>query len=148
MLIGELSRRTGVRTHQLRYYEAQGLLKPRRTTGGYREYADDAVMTVRQIRKLLGAGLSTEDIAYLLPCTTGPDPELEPCPELLEGLRARLRGLDEQLETLTRSRQALAGYLEATERRAPAGVSPRILRHLHGTTPLPAEADNTTLAAS
>jgi DNA-binding transcriptional MerR regulator len=124
VLIGELSRRTGVRTHQLRYYEAQGLLEPSRSAGGYREYADDAVLTVNQIRKLLGAGLSTDDIAYMLPCLTGPDPELEPCPELLDGLRARLSGLDEQIDTLARSRQALADYIEATERRAPKEYQP------------------------
>jgi DNA-binding transcriptional MerR regulator len=119
VLIGELSRRTGVRTHQLRYYEAQGLLKPTRSAGGYREYADDAILTVNQIRRLLAAGLSTDDIAYMLPCMTGPDPELEPCPELLDGLRTRLRGLDEQIDTLVRSRQALADYIETTERRVP-----------------------------
>lgn len=118
MLIGELSRRTGVRRHQLRYYEAQGLLEPSRSGSGYREYADDAVLTVNQIRNLLGAGLSTDDIAFMLPCMSGPDPELEPCPELLDGLHARLRGLDEQIDALTRSRQALADHIEATERRA------------------------------
>lgn len=125
MLIGELSRRTGVRTHQLRYYEAQGLLEPSRSAGGYREYSDDAVLTVHQIRKLLAAGLSTDDIAYMLPCMTGSEPELEPCPELLDGLRARLRGLDEQIDTLIRSRRALAGYIDATQRRAPGEVPGR-----------------------
>lgn len=117
MLIGELSRRTGVRTHQLRYYEAQGLLEPRRSAGGYREYADDAVLTVSQIRRLLEAGLSTQDIAFLLPCATGTAPELEPCPELLDGLRTRLREMDERIDALTRSRQALQDHLDATERR-------------------------------
>ncbi|MFI6925527.1 MerR family transcriptional regulator [Nonomuraea spiralis] len=119
MLIGDLSRRTGVRAHQLRYYEAQGLLEPDRRASGYREYSDEAVLTVGQIRKLLDAGLSTEDIAYLLPCVTGPAPDLVPCPELLDTLRARLSGLDEQIDTLTRSRRALRAYLETTERRAP-----------------------------
>nr|WP_141983748.1 MerR family transcriptional regulator [Saccharothrix saharensis] len=118
MLIGELSRRTGVRTHQLRYYEAQGLLEPDRGAGGYREYTDDAVLTVNQITKLLGAGLSTEEIAHVLPCTTGPTPTLAPCPELLEGLRARLQALDDRLATLTRSREALADYIAVTERTA------------------------------
>ncbi len=119
MLIGELSRRTGVRTHQLRYYEAQGLLKPRRGSGGYREYGDDAVVTVVQIRKLLDAGLSTEEIRSVLPCATGALPELEPCAELLDGLRARLREMDEHIDTLTRSRRTLHEYLVATERRGP-----------------------------
>ncbi|MFI0486865.1 MerR family transcriptional regulator [Actinomadura sp. 9N215] len=119
MLIGELSKRTGVNAHQLRYYEAQGLLEPRRGANGYREYADDAVLIVTQIRRLLEAGLSTQDIAFLLPCATGTAPELEPCPELLDGLRARLHGLDEHIDTLTHSRQALQDYIDATERRMP-----------------------------
>ncbi|MFI7642854.1 MerR family transcriptional regulator [Nonomuraea sp. NPDC049400] len=124
MLIGELSRRTGVRTHQLRYYEAQGLLEPRRSPGGYREYTDDAVLTVAQIRKLLAAGLSTDDIAYMLPCVTGPAPDLEPCPELLDALRERLRGMDEHIDTLVRSRQALADYIKVTEQRAAEDYPP------------------------
>ncbi|WP_151479921.1 MerR family transcriptional regulator [Streptomyces albicerus] len=119
MLIGELSRRTGVRAHQLRYYEAQGLLEPSRGTSGYREYADDAVLTVTQIRKLLDAGLSTQEIGFLQPCVTGAAPDLEPCPELLTTLRARLHGLDEQIDTLARSRQVLHDFIDATERRLP-----------------------------
>ncbi|MEU6644497.1 MerR family transcriptional regulator [Saccharomonospora sp. NPDC046836] len=121
MLIGELSRRTGVNTHQLRYYEAQGLLEPRRAANGYREYTDDAVLTVTQIRKLLDAGLSTQDIEYLLPCATGAGPDLEPCPELLDTLRARLHGMDQHITTLVRTRQALHAYIDATEQR----VSPQ-----------------------
>ncbi|GIJ80019.1 DNA-binding transcriptional regulator, MerR family [Micromonospora phaseoli] len=116
MLIGELSRRTGVNPHQLRYYESQGLLEPVRGANGYRAYGEDAVTTVTQIRRLLAAGLSTEDIAYLLPCATGESPDLEPCAELLDALRTRLHGLDERIDALARSRQALHDYLDATER--------------------------------
>ncbi|RVX46065.1 DNA-binding transcriptional MerR regulator [Nonomuraea polychroma] len=132
MLIGELSRRTGVGTHLLRYYEDQGLLEPGRGANGYREYSDDAILTVTQIRRLLEAGLSTEEIGFMLPCATGTAPELEPCPELLDTLRARLQGLDERIDTLTRSRQALHDYIDATERR----VSPHY-RQCDPTTPKP-----------
>lgn len=118
MLIGELGRRTGVHTHQLRYYEAQGLLEPGRGANGYREYTNDAIVNVTQIRRLLAAGLSTEEIRYLLPCATGTDPDLEPCPELLVALRARLKRLDEHIRTLTRSRQTLHDYIDATAQRA------------------------------
>ncbi len=117
MLIGELSHRTGVHAHQLRYYEAQGLLEPGRAASGYREYTDAAILTVTQIRKLLEAGLSTQEIAIMLPCATGVTPDLEPCPELLDTLRARLHGLDEQIDTLIRSRQVLRDYIDVTERR-------------------------------
>ncbi|NDU73392.1 MerR family transcriptional regulator [Actinomadura sp. DSM 109109] len=115
MRIGELSRRTGVKAHQLRYYEAQGLLEAERGTNGYREYGEDAVLRVRQIRHLLDAGLSSEDIAYLLPCAVGEAPELFGCPELLSAMRTRLRLLDDRMERLARSRDALAGYIDAAE---------------------------------
>ena len=39
MQIGELSARTGASVRMLRYYEEQGLLEPRRTGSGYRDYA-------------------------------------------------------------------------------------------------------------
>jgi DNA-binding transcriptional MerR regulator len=116
MRIGELSRRTGVNAHQLRYYEAQGLLEADRGANGYREYEESAVLRVKQIRHLLGAGLSSEDIAYLLPCAVGEAPELLGCPELLAAMRARLRRLDEQMATLARSRDALTDYIDAAER--------------------------------
>jgi DNA-binding transcriptional MerR regulator len=116
MRIGELSRRTGVNAHQLRYYEAQGLLEPGRGANGYRDYTDDAIVSVTQIRRLLDAGLSTQEIGFILPCATGEAPDLAPCPELLGTLRARLHGLDEHIDTLVRSRQALHDYIEVTQR--------------------------------
>ncbi|MEV6814929.1 MerR family transcriptional regulator [Micromonospora sp. NPDC051296] len=116
MLIGELSRRTGVNAHQLRYYETQGLLEVDRGANGYREYDEDAVLRVKQIRHLLGAGLSSQDIAYLLPCAVGEAPELVGCPELLAAMRSRLQRLDDQMDVLAQSRDALAGYIHAAER--------------------------------
>ncbi|GGW79095.1 MerR family transcriptional regulator [Streptomyces lomondensis] len=116
MRIGELSRRTGVNAHQLRYYEAQGLLEADRGANGYREYDETAVLRVKQIRHLLGAGLSSEDIAYLLPCADGEAPTLLGCPELLDAMQSRLRRLDDQIQRLARSRDALAGYIEAAQR--------------------------------
>ncbi|MEV0116124.1 MerR family transcriptional regulator [Streptomyces sp. NPDC059037] len=115
MRIGELGRRTGVNAHQLRYYEAQGLLEADRRANGYREYDENAVLRVKQIRHLLGAGLSSEDIAYLLPCAVGEAPELPGCHELVAAMRSRLRRLDEQMESIARSRAALADYIDAAE---------------------------------
>lgn len=116
MRIGELSRRTGVNAHQLRYYEAQGLLEADRRANGYREYDENAVLRVKQIRHLLGAGLSSEDIAYVLPCAVGETPELPGCAELLAAMRSRLARLDDQMNRLARSRGALADYIDAAER--------------------------------
>ncbi|SPT64520.1 MerR family transcriptional regulator [Actinomadura madurae] len=124
MRIGELSHRTGVRAHQLRYYEAQGLLDADRGANGYREYDEDAVMRVKQIRHLLDAGLSSEDIAYLLPCAVGEAPGLLGCPELLTAMRSRLRRLDDQIHRLAQSREALADYINAAEQTGYGGRVP------------------------
>ena len=119
MLIGELSRRTGVDAHQLRYYEAQGLLEPDRGTNGYREYADDAVVRVSQIRRLLDAGLSTKDIASMMPCVLGEAHDFVGCPELVALMRSREQRLHAQIATLTHSRNALREYIDMTETNSP-----------------------------
>ncbi|MET9968187.1 MerR family transcriptional regulator [Streptomyces sp. NPDC006356] len=117
MLIGELSRRTDVPAHQLRYYEAQGLLESARAANGYRDYGEESVVTVTQIRRLLEAGLSTEEIAFLQPCVQGVAPDLEPCAELLTALRQRRNKLDRQIDALTQSREALDAYIRVTEQK-------------------------------
>ncbi|MGW6583348.1 MerR family transcriptional regulator [Streptomyces globisporus] len=111
MLIGELSRRTGVSARSLRYYEAQGLLAARRGTNGYRAYDDDAVLTVAKIRTLLRAGLSTEVIREVLPCAGGEQQGFDWCAELREILDGELAAMDEQIDALRRSRGALVGLL-------------------------------------
>ncbi|GAA2050723.1 MerR family transcriptional regulator [Leifsonia soli] len=66
MRIGELSRRTGVATRLLRYYEEQGLLASTRSPNGYRDYAERDVETVLRIRGLLASGMTTRLIRMLL----------------------------------------------------------------------------------
>ena len=112
----------------MRYYEAQGLLTPGCTLSGYWEYTDDDVVTVRQVRRLLEAGLSTEQIAFLQPCTAGETPELDPCQETLDTLSMRLAELDRRIDTLVGTRQALS-----TSSRPPrnAPSQRRSLRYLY-----------------
>ena len=120
MRIGELAHATGVSAPLLRHYEAQSLLSPTRTENRYRHYDENAATTVRQVRGLLQAGLPTKKIRLLLPCATSSTPELEPCSEVLELLRARMSGLDDRIDSLRRSRDALRKYLSATESAATA----------------------------
>lgn len=68
MRIGELSRRTGVSPRALRWYGERELLGERRTGGGHREYADDAVERVRLIQLLFAAGVPARHVTELLPC--------------------------------------------------------------------------------
>lgn len=121
MLIGELSRRTGVATRLLRYYEERGLLRPGRAGSGYRVYGSDAPQVVARIRGMLAAGLTTDAIREMLPCAGGAGPGIEPCPEVLRAMRAHLERMDADIAELRRRRAALAAFRDATEaRREPA----------------------------
>lgn len=117
MLIGELSRRTGVAARLLRYYDEQGLLRPDRDRSGYRVYAPDAPYVVARIRGMLAAGLTTEAIREMLPCATGNGPGIEPCPEVLRTMTAHLERIDADISELRRRRAALSAFRDATEAR-------------------------------
>jgi len=121
--IGSLAATTGVSRRMLRYYEDQRLLASDRAENGYRRYRLDAPGTVRQIRTLLAAGLSTEAIREVLPCAQGDQPTLEPCPELLARLATELDGLDTRIGALRESRTLLSRLL-STARAQSAHAQP------------------------
>ena len=60
MKIGALAKETGVSVRMLRYYEAEGLLAPARTSGGYRDYGSADRDTVERIKN---AGRIRNDVA-------------------------------------------------------------------------------------
>ncbi|MDT0462123.1 MerR family transcriptional regulator [Streptomyces gibsoniae] len=114
MLIGQLARVTGTSERLIRYYESVGLLTSSRRPNGYRDYDDDTVHTVRQIRALLAAGLSTGLIRQVLPCALA-DGALRPCPGVLDKLRAQLAHLDHRADELAQARQTLQRAIAVTE---------------------------------
>jgi MerR family transcriptional regulator, light-induced transcriptional regulator len=76
--IGELSRRTGVRTDTLRAWERRyGLLKPERTEGGFRLYDSADEARVRAMKAHIEEGLSASEAARLAsvtrPATRAPE---------------------------------------------------------------------------
>ncbi|ASU85955.1 MerR family transcriptional regulator [Nocardiopsis gilva YIM 90087] len=106
MRIGELSALTGVSRRSLRYYEQHGLLESRRSENGWREYDQDAVVRVRNIRELLGSGLSVADLQRVAPCL---DQDLDPeqCYRVLEIYNHRLAELDRKISVLAGHRDRL-----------------------------------------
>ena len=65
--VGELARLSGKTVRALHLYEERGLLEPiERSKGGYRLYADDALVRVRWISKLQEMGFSLTDITNML----------------------------------------------------------------------------------
>ena len=56
----------GLGVQNLRLYEARGLLRPERTTGGTRRYSADDLDRLRRIGDLLEAGLNLAGIDMVL----------------------------------------------------------------------------------
>ena len=115
MRIGELSRRTGVPTRMLRYYEEQGLLRPGREGNGYRCYGSGMVELVQQIRGLLDAGLTTGIVRRILPFLEHPG-KIAVHPDCLPQTAALLQQeadrIQRRIDCLTRNRDAIRGYLD------------------------------------
>ncbi|MCU5783599.1 MerR family transcriptional regulator [Alcanivorax balearicus MACL04] len=116
MKIGELSKRTGVSVRMLRYYEAEGLLKPRRTASGYRDYDAAEKRTVERIKLLGSGGMTLATIREFLPCVRGEGPVFEPCDELRTVLHEQIRLADQKAEKLAQSRRILRNFLLEVER--------------------------------
>ena len=114
MRIGELSRRTGVSDRLLRYYEEQRLLRPARSANGYRVYTETDVTTVRHIRTLLAAGLSTSTIVNLLPCITETGEVLAPtCTRVRADLEKEYRRVSATIQDMRLSQMMLKSILGA-----------------------------------
>jgi DNA-binding transcriptional MerR regulator len=128
MRIGELARRTGVSERSLRYYEQQGLLASNRTSGGHRDYPDQAVDRVIRIQELFAAGLHSKKIARLLPCMRDADggPSEIATPQLAADLAAERDRIDRTITELVNSRQVLDEVINAASPPAtPNGVGHR-----------------------
>jgi DNA-binding transcriptional MerR regulator len=119
--IGELSRQTGVPVRLLRYYEDQGLLSPGRSVNSYRDYEDNDIQRVTQIRGLIDAGVPTAIIRDILPCLDDPGTIhlSDPAPDLIAALEQHHRLIDARIQCLSRNRDAISRYLQAIRCRQP-----------------------------
>jgi DNA-binding transcriptional MerR regulator len=123
MRIGELARRTGASTRALRYYEERGLLVSDRQTNGYREYGQDAVLRVRNIRRLLEAGLSSDDIAELGACLDRELDDEPACQDAIELYEHRLATVRRRIDALVDVHRSLRRQVEHL--RSTSDTSPR-----------------------
>lgn len=65
--IGELAKETGVKVVTVRYYEKAGILPPpSRTSGNYRVYTEQHLVTLRFIRRSRDLGFSLDQVKDLL----------------------------------------------------------------------------------
>ena len=66
MKINEVEALVGITKKNIRFYEEQGLLSPRRNSqNGYRDYGEEEVTALRQIKLLRKLGLPLEEIRWM-----------------------------------------------------------------------------------
>ncbi|MFD0405112.1 MerR family transcriptional regulator [Kitasatospora sp. NPDC127116] len=131
MRIGELAARTGSTARALRHYEQAGLIESGRAPNGYREYGGSAVVRVRNIRALVAAGLTLEDLRPLLGCLDGDVLAGRPSARVLGIARERLAVLERRIAAQTEARDRLVAALTAAGEADPVPA---------GTDPAPADA--------
>ena len=109
MRIGELSRRSGVPTTALRYYENAGLLpRSKRTTAGYRAFDADVLPRLAFIRAAQAIGLTVAEIREVIAIRDGGSPPCAHVLALLERHRCQVQSRIQQLEQLERDLAFLA----------------------------------------
>ena len=109
--IGDVASRTGVSIDTLRYYEKRRLLnRPRRSSGGFRLFAPEAIERVLFIKQAQELGFSLAEIGGVL--TTGGADE---CKKVRDLLQRKLSELDDRLKAMKGFRRVLTRHLSACE---------------------------------
>ncbi|UNO40924.1 MerR family transcriptional regulator [Streptomyces sp. MST-110588] len=144
MLIGELAERAGTTTRALRYYEARGLLRARRSSNGYRTYGEDDLRLLQQIRTLQDFGFDLEETRPFVECLRAGHAAGDACPDSLQVYRAKLAELDACIAELQAVREQVGSQLLRAEQaraeletaaRQPGGPTPLCELAPHDTTP-------------
>jgi MerR family mercuric resistance operon transcriptional regulator len=114
MTIGALAKAAGVNVETVRYYQRRGLLpRPERPMGGFRYYGAEALERLLSIKRAQQAGFSLTEIATLL--------RLDPVRDRHAAHRLaerKVAEIDEQIDTLSKLREALGALTRACERGA------------------------------
>ena len=109
LTIGELARRSGVATSALRFYEAEGLISSRRTTGNQRRYDRGTLRTVSVIKAARAIGLGLGEVSKAL--TTLPGEGSPSKDDWARMGRAWRDDLDRRIRDLERLRDDLTGCI-------------------------------------
>lgn len=98
---GDVVQRTGLTHDTLRYYEREGLVGPRRTSGGQRVYNDDDLGWIGIVTCLRDAGLGIADLRRFIELLRN---EVDP-DDRVGFLRRRRAELEDRI---VKTRQAIA----------------------------------------
>ena len=118
--IQDVSNKTGLPAHTLRYYEKEGLIPGvERSQGGFRQYTDEDLERLGLICCLKNTGMSIQEIARFVQLTHEGDHTLEERVELLRAHRervlARMAEMQKHLDKVTWKLNFFTEKLQAYE---------------------------------
>ena len=124
--IQEVSKRTGLSAHTLRYYEKEGLISSvERTQGGFRQYSDEDMEALGLICCLKNTGMSLQEITRFVALTQEGDRTLKERVEMLrthrENVIRRLEEMQKHLDKVTWKLNYFSEQLRAYEQKRPDG---------------------------
>jgi len=116
LTIGRLAQKVGVRPSALRYYEAEGIVRPTaRRPNGYRIYTDDAVNLLLFVRRARALGITLKEIKPLVHLALQGQ---RPCTHVKQLARRHLREINQKIQELEALRQELRALLRRRAVRA------------------------------
>ena len=121
--IQDVSKKTGLSAHTLRYYEKEGLISGvERTQGGFRQYTDEDLERLGLICCLKNTGMSIQEIAQFVQLTRQGDHTLKERVELLrehrENVIARIAEMQKYLDKVTWKLNYFSEKLRAYEQKS------------------------------
>ena len=120
--IQEVSQKTGLTAHTLRYYEKEGLIiGVDRSQGGFRQYTDEDLERLGLIRCLKNTGMSIKEISRFVQLTREGDHTLEERVALLRAHRdqviAKMNEMQQYLDKVNWKLNFFSEKLKAYEAR-------------------------------
>jgi len=106
MRIGELSKKSGMASHTIRFYESKGLMpKSQRAMNGYRVYDEESLQVLSTIQCAKKLGFSLDDMSVVLEgrnSGSGLDHD-----KILKQLDVRLIEVEEMMGRLVQQREGI-----------------------------------------
>ena len=118
--IQDVSKKTGLSAHTLRYYEKEGLIADvERSAGGFRQYTDEDLEALGLVCCLKNTGMSLQEILRFVELTRKGDQTLKERVELLrehrENVIRRIEEMQKYLDKVTWKLDYFSGKLKTWE---------------------------------
>jgi DNA-binding transcriptional MerR regulator len=115
MLIGELSKRTGLSRDTIRFYEKQGLIKigrRERRVNNYKEYPDTVLRRLLLFKKIKSYGFTLNESAEIISLL---DANLASCDRISKAADHKISAIDKKIEELKALKQLLKNSIISCE---------------------------------